>query len=77
MATVGTKPFVHGNSSAGFNDALYLFDHFVGPRKHSRRNGKADLLGCFEVYDELEFGRLLNRQLGWPFASARDDRGII
>ena len=53
-------------------------DHLVGDSKQRRRNGEAKCLGGFEVDDQLEFHRLLDWQVGWPFAlenSARVDAG--
>ena len=31
-----------------------LLDHFIRPRQHVRRNRQADLLGRFQIDDELE-----------------------
>ena len=39
-------------------------DHFVRSRQHVRRNRQADLLGGFEIDDELELRRLLHGQVG-------------
>lgn len=39
-----------------------LLDDFVRPRQHVRRDRQADLLGGLEIYDQLEFCRLLHRQ---------------
>ena len=41
-----------------------LFDHFIRSRQHIRRNRQADLLCRFEIDDELELRRLLDRQVG-------------
>src|SRR5262249_17523678 len=41
-----------------------LFDHLVGCHLHRHRYGKAERLRGLEVYDELEFRRLLYRQIG-------------
>ena len=47
----------------------FLFDHFVCPRQHVRRNREADLFSRFQIDDELELGWLFHRQVGWlgPF----------
>ncbi len=37
-----------------------LFDDLVRSRQHIRRNRQADLLGRFQVDDQLELGRLLH-----------------
>jgi hypothetical protein len=41
-----------------------LLNHLVRSRQDVRRNGQADLFGCFEIDHELELGRLLDRQVG-------------
>jgi hypothetical protein len=41
-----------------------LFDHFVGACAESWRDSEAEGLRRLEVYHQLEFGRLLNRQIG-------------
>src|SRR5215472_13278416 len=43
----------------------FSFDHPVRPRQHVRRNRQADLLCRFEIDDELELLRLLDRQISW------------
>ena len=40
------------------------FDHLICPRQHVRRNRQADLLCGFEIDDEIEFRRLLDRKIG-------------
>jgi hypothetical protein len=42
-------------------DMFGLVDHLVGAGKHVRRNGKAEILGRFEIDDEFKFRRLENR----------------
>jgi len=37
-------------------------DHLVGSRQEIRRHGQSDLLGSFQIDDQLELGRLLDRQ---------------
>jgi hypothetical protein len=41
-----------------------LLDHLIRPRQHVGRNRQADLLGRFQIDDELELCRLLHRQVG-------------
>ena len=41
-----------------------LFNHHVGARKQRRRYGEAERPGGLEIDHELEFGRLLDRQIG-------------
>src|SRR5215469_16835659 len=42
-----------------------LFNHLVSDAKQSRREAEAECLGGFEVDYQLEFGWLLDRQIGW------------
>jgi hypothetical protein len=42
-----------------------LLDHRVSGGQQRFRDGEAERLGGFEVDDEIEFGRLLDRQVGW------------
>src|SRR6516162_2168281 len=44
------------------------FDHLVGDGEHAGRNGEAERLGRLHVNDQLEFGRLLDRQITGLFA---------
>jgi hypothetical protein len=41
-----------------------LFDHFVCKRDQIRRHREAKVLRGLAIDDELEFGRLLDRQIG-------------
>src|SRR5262245_29592265 len=41
-----------------------LFDHLVGEREQRRRNRQAERLGDLQIDDEIEFNRLLDRQIG-------------
>ena len=41
-----------------------LFDHLVGAGKHHRRERDAERLSSFKVDDQLELGRLLDRNVG-------------
>src|SRR5215510_2865239 len=45
-----------------------LFDHLVGPGEQHPRDGEAEHLGGFQVDNQLDFGRLLDRQVGWLLA---------
>src|ERR1700734_876689 len=40
-----------------------LFDHVVGERLYFIGNGEAEGFSSFQIYDEIEFGRLLDRDL--------------
>ena len=40
-----------------------LFDDLVGAGEQCRRDVEAECLGRGQVYDEIEFGRLLDRQI--------------
>jgi hypothetical protein len=42
-----------------------LLDHLVGAAEQRRRNFQAEHLGSGQVDDEVELGRLLNRDVGW------------
>ena len=45
-----------------------LFDHLVSRHLHDQRHRKAERLGGLEIDHQLEFGRLLNRKIGWQCA---------
>jgi len=45
-----------------------LFDHLVGDCEHAWWNRQAEGLGRLEVDDQLKFGRLYDRQVGWLLA---------
>src|SRR5215813_15656118 len=40
------------------------FDHLVGEGEQHRRNRQAERLGDLQIDDEIEFSRLLDRQIG-------------
>jgi hypothetical protein len=44
---------------------MSLFDHVIGASDKRRRHGDTECLGGLEVDDQLEFGRLHHRQVGW------------
>jgi hypothetical protein len=44
---------------------MSLFDHLVGAGEERRGHLKAERLRGLHVQDELEFGRLQHRQIGW------------
>ena len=45
------------------------FDHLIGPTEYRLRDRQAERLGGLEVDDQLDFGRLLDWQVGWLGAS--------
>ena len=45
-----------------------LFDHSVGATEQRERESDAERLGGLEVYVQLDFCGLLDRQIGWFFA---------
>src|ERR1700730_1840614 len=55
---------------------LWLFDHLVSASEQRRRDDKAECLGSLQVYHELDFHRLLDRQVGGLFAP-EDPTGIV
>src|SRR5207248_11004618 len=44
--------------------ATPLLNHFVSAQQHGLRNREAERLGSLHVDDELELGRLFDRQIG-------------
>jgi hypothetical protein len=66
---VGAKADIP-DRQVGANSCLseLLFDHLVGEREQLVGNFKAERLCGFEVDDQLEFGRLQNRKVGWLFS---------
>src|SRR6516164_2753996 len=44
------------------------FDDLVGAGEDRWRDRQAGLLRCLQVDHQLEFGRLLDRQVSWTFA---------
>src|SRR5215467_14804568 len=40
-----------------------LFDHLIGERQQRRRNGEVERFRCIEIERQLEFCRLLHRQI--------------
>src|SRR5262245_58505193 len=44
-----------------------LFDDLVGDRENAGRNSEAECLGSLKVHDQLELGRLCDRQVGRLF----------
>jgi hypothetical protein len=47
------------------NSRRLIFDHLVGASEQSRRHFEANGLSRFEVDDELELRRLLDRDVGF------------
>jgi hypothetical protein len=50
---------------ATFDGKRWLFDHLVGAGGQRRWNLWAEYLGGGEVDDEIELGRLLDRDVAW------------
>jgi hypothetical protein len=42
----------------------HSFNHVVGAREQHRRHGESECLSRFEIDDEFELSRPLNRQIG-------------
>src|SRR5215813_5925566 len=47
-----------------FEPPFTSFDHLVGEGEQRRRNRQAERLGDLQIDDEIEFNRLLDRQIG-------------
>ena len=47
-----------------FHSYFALSNHPIRPHQHIGRDRQADLLGRFQIDDELELDRLLDRQIG-------------
>src|SRR5512138_1945661 len=45
------------------NHCTASLDHSIRPRQHVGRNGETDLLGGFEIDDQLELRRLFDRKV--------------
>ena len=64
------KPAVSDRSKAPS-----LFDHLVGAAEQRKRESNAQRLGSIEVDDQLDFHRLLNRQVS-RFGAVENPAGI-
>src|SRR5262245_149357 len=53
----------HSRPNAAQQNAC-SFEHLVGAQQKRFRNGQSECLCSLEIYDQLEFGRQLNRQIG-------------
>jgi len=55
--------------TSGVNELSVFFSvllvHLVRPCQYVGRNGQADLLGSFQIDDELELHRLFDRKVSW------------
>src|SRR5947207_6051287 len=51
------------NQSLSIDHGNLSFDHLIRPKKNRLRNRQADLLGGFQIDDQLEFCWLLHRQI--------------
>jgi hypothetical protein len=47
----------------GNEQAMSLFDHLVGAREQQGRDDETQRLRCYQIYDELELGRLFHRKI--------------
>jgi hypothetical protein len=56
-------------------NARRLFDDLIGAQQQRRRNGEAERFSGLEIYDELEFRRLFDRQISGlrPFQDLVDE----
>ena len=52
-----------------------LFDHLVGAARQGQWNGYAERLGGLKIYDQFDFGNVLDRQVGGLFA-LEDTAGV-
>jgi hypothetical protein len=59
----------HAPALTAPNRSIALLYDLIRPQQQRRRNGKAERLGGFEVDDELEFRRLLDRNIRGSRAS--------
>jgi hypothetical protein len=50
---------------------LELFDHLVGASEQGERHGDAERLRRLQVDNQLDLGRLRQRQVGWLFRLSR------
>src|SRR6516165_1772945 len=73
--TVSTAGVGGDATGIGGSGALRLLDHLIGGRQQRFRDGEAEGLGGFEIDDELELGRLLDRQ-GICLFAAENAAGI-
>src|SRR5258708_7204479 len=69
------------NQTDALQQATPLFDHLVGTQQEHWRDCHAECARGLQVYGQLEFGWLLDRQVGWPstaqnFVDERDDMSV-
>src|SRR5882762_3591640 len=55
---------IRGSSASQPRSGLSSLNHLIGSGEQRLRHGKAEHLGGFEVDHQLEFGWLLDRQIG-------------
>ena len=58
------RPRAAAPPSSVMNSRVASFDHLVGGDEQRRRHGEAEHLGGLAIDDELELGRLHDRQVG-------------
>ena len=52
-----------GQQTHASQQAVGLFDQFVGPARQGQRDGNAERFGCRQIDIKLDLGRLLNGQV--------------
>jgi len=53
-----------------------ILDDLVCPPQHRRRNCEAERLGCLQIDDQLELGRLLDGEIGGLITAKTLERAI-
>jgi hypothetical protein len=59
------RPSLTHHDTVIYRTAKGLFDHVIGAGEQCWRHGEAERLSSREIDDEIEFGRLLDRDVGW------------
>src|SRR5579862_1490661 len=63
-AAVARRDLRDGHKETYAVQQMVLFDHFIGEREQLIRHGQAECFCGGEVYDEIELGGLLYRDVG-------------